>query len=69
MSGPRITGEVMDLMKGNKKMNSLCLVCIRVKTQKRQWQLILVLLPGESHGGRSLVGYSPWGRKELDMNE
>ena len=28
-----------------------------------------VLLPGESHGGRSLVGYSPWGRKELDTTE
>ena len=26
-------------------------------------------LPGESHGQRSLVGYSPWGRKELDMTE
>ena len=25
-----------------------------------------VLLPGESHGRRSLVGYSPWGRKESD---
>ena len=23
--------------------------------------------PGESHGQRSLVGYSPWGHKELDM--
>ena len=28
-----------------------------------------VLLPGKSHGWRSLVGYSPWGRKELDMTE
>ena len=28
-----------------------------------------VLLPGESHGGRSLVGCSPWGRKELDTTE
>ena len=28
-----------------------------------------VFLPGESHGQRSLVGYSPWGRKELDMTE
>ena len=28
-----------------------------------------VLLPGESHGQRSLVGYSPWGRKELDTTE
>ena len=26
-------------------------------------------LPGKSHGQRSLVGYSPWGRKELDMTE
>ena len=26
-------------------------------------------LAGESHGGRSLVGYSPWGRKESDMTE
>ena len=26
-----------------------------------------VFLPGKSHGQRSLVGYSPWGHKELDM--
>ena len=28
-----------------------------------------VLLPGEFHGQRRLVGYSPWGRKESDMTE
>ena len=28
-----------------------------------------VLLPGEFHGQRSLVGYSPWGSKELDTTE
>ena len=28
-----------------------------------------VFLPGESHGQRSLEGYSPWGHKELDMTE
>ena len=28
-----------------------------------------VLLPGKSHGWRSLVGCSPWGREELDMTE
>ena len=28
-----------------------------------------VLLPGKSHGRRSLVGCSPWGRKELDTTE
>ena len=27
------------------------------------------LLPGKSHGQRNLVGYSPWGHKELDMTE
>ena len=28
-----------------------------------------IFLPGKSHGRRRLVGYSPWGRKELDMTE
>ena len=36
---------------------------------RRKWQPTPVLLPGESHGQRSLVGYSPWGRKESDMTE
>ena len=31
---------------------------------RRAWQLTPVFLPGESHGQRSLAGYSPWGRKE-----
>ena len=26
-------------------------------------------IPGEFHGERSLVGYNPWGRKELDTTE
>ena len=29
---------------------------------RRQWHPIPVLLPGKSHGRRSLVGCSPWGR-------
>ena len=36
---------------------------------RRAWQPTPVFLPGESHGQRSLVGYSPWGRTELDMAE
>ena len=36
---------------------------------RRKWQPTPVFLPGESHGGRSLVGYSPWGRKESDVTE
>ena len=31
---------------------------------RRQWQPTPVLLPGKSHGRRSLVGYSPWGGEE-----
>ena len=34
-----------------------------------KWQPTPVLLPGKSHGRRSLVGYSPWGRKESDTTE
>ena len=33
------------------------------------WQSTLALLPGKSHGWRSLIGYSPWGRKESDTTE
>ena len=36
---------------------------------RRKWQPTPVLLPGKSPGRRSLVGYSPWGRKELDTPE
>ena len=36
---------------------------------RREWQPPPVFLPGESHRQRSLVGYSPWGGKELDMTE
>ena len=38
-------------------------------TPRRQWQPTPVLLPGKSHGWRSLVGCSPWGCEELDMTE
>ena len=36
---------------------------------ERQWHPTLVLLPGKSHGQRSLVGFSPRGRWELDTTE
>ena len=35
----------------------------------RPWHPTPVLLPGKSHGWRSLVGCSPWGCKELDTTE
>ena len=36
---------------------------------RREWQPAPVFLPGECHGQRSLVGYSPWSRKESDTTE
>ena len=36
---------------------------------RRQWHPTPVLLPGKSHGWRSLVGCSPWGRWESDTTE
>ena len=36
---------------------------------RRAWQPTLVFLPGESHGQKSLAGYSPWGHKESDTAE
>ena len=35
----------------------------------RTWQPTPVFLPGESHGQRGLVGYSPWGHKESDTTD
>ena len=37
--------------------------------QRRKWQPTPVFLPGEAHGQRGLVGYSPWGCKEVDTTE
>ena len=36
---------------------------------RRQWHPTPVLLPGKSHGRRSLVGCSPWGREESNTTE
>ena len=36
---------------------------------RRKWQPTPVFLPGETHGRRSLVGCSPWGRTESDTTE
>ena len=36
---------------------------------RRQWHPTPVLLPGKSHGRRSLVGCSPWGHEDSDTAE
>ena len=56
---------------------SVCLQCgrprfdpwVRKILWRRKWQPTPVYLPRESHGQKSLVGYSLWGRKELDTTE
>ena len=45
------------------------LTCVQLFVTLRKWHPTPGLLPGESHGWRSLVGYSPWGRKESDTTE
>ena len=40
-----------------------------ISWRRRAWQPTPVVLPGKSHGQRSLAGYSPKGCKELDTTE
>ena len=44
-------------------------IIINKHYRRRQWHPTPVLLPGKSHGQRSLVGCSPWGREEMDTTE
>ena len=45
------------------------LIWVRKIPWSRKWQPTPVFLPEKSLGQRSLLGYSPWGYKELDMTE
>src|SRR5574341_1438754 len=45
------------------------LECVCGIPWRRQWHPTPVLLPGKSHGRRSLVGCSPWGCEESDTTE
>ena len=55
--------------KGGQNLNKSLSVFIWYHIRRRQWQPTPVLLPGKSHERRSLVGCSPWGRKESDTTE
>ena len=48
---------------------SIAFITILIFLRRRQWHPTPVLLPGKSHGQRSLVGCIPWGREELDTTE
>ena len=44
-------------------------IILRINSQRRQWHPTPVLLPGKSHGQRSLLGCSPLGHEESDTTE
>ena len=53
----------------NDPPSKICWLLIGKNSRRRRWQPTPVLLPGKSHGRRSLVGCSPWGREESDTAE
>ena len=62
-TGPRLLNIKTNLLFGS-------YFCILIDTHwRRKWHPTPVFLPGKSHGQRSLVGCSPWGRRESDMTE
>jgi len=46
-----------------------CQITVPHLPGRRQWHPTPVLLPGKSHGWKSLVGCSPWGHTESDTTE
>ena len=52
-----------------KRLSVMWETWVRKIRWRRKWQPTPVLLPGKFHGWRNLVGYSPWGCKELDTTE
>ena len=65
------------LKKKKKKKKRICLQCkrlefdpcIRTIPWRREWLPTPLFFSGEFHGQRGLVGYGPWGRKELGTTE
>ena len=59
------------------RRSSVCLQCCRPRfnpwvgkiSWRRKWHPTPIFLPGKSHRRRSLLGYSPWRRKESDTTE
>ena len=66
-----LTSEILALECGWKSAAAGAhdLVLVEVDGRRRRWHPTPVLLPGKSHGQRSLVGCNPWGCKESDTTE
>ena len=57
------------MVKHSPAMQKTWVLWVRKIPWKREWQCTPVLLPEESHGQRSRVGYIPWGHKESDTTK
>ena len=51
-----------------KECSNYCTIAL-ISHARRQWHPTPVLLPGKSHGWKSLIGCSPWGRQESNTTE
>ena len=54
------------LLLGRNAMSNILTYARYMTNARQQWHPTPALLPGKSHGWRSLVGCSPWGRKKMD---
>ena len=62
-------GDSLVAQKEKKNLPSMQETRVRKIPWRREWQPTPVFLPGESHGQRSMVGYTSWGHRESDMTE
>ena len=61
--------DIMPSAINQTQKNGCCIIPTYMRSWRRRWHPTPVLLPGKAHGRRSLVGCSPWGRKESDTTE
>ena len=69
VTGAYMAPTVAQMVKNLPAMQTWVDPWIRNIPWRRKWQPTPVFLPGKAHWQRSLVGYSPWGRKESDVTE
>ena len=62
-------GAILEMDLGEQEVGGETCHLVVTSKWRRQWHPTPVLLSGKSHGRRSLVGCSPWGREESDMTE
>ena len=68
-SGNRTGKGQFSFQSQRKAMTKNAQTTAQLHSWRRQWHPTPVLLPGKSHGQRSLVGCRPWGHEESDTTE